>query len=140
MGLRPVVKPAKSLNPAGVPVSDSFLVVLSGPSWQHRRVEPLEFDAGISGGKAPIDAGLLEVAVMHPRSDLANKCVPVGNAAVQALVADVRGYDTIRLHTNASVPARRPSGEPCRPPRSTTAGGTRKTTRKPSTSSWQSRG
>jgi hypothetical protein len=54
----------------------------SGSSWQHRRVETLELDAGISSGEAPVDIVLLDIAVVPPSADLVNQRVAIGNALV----------------------------------------------------------
>src|SRR5690242_16953899 len=43
-----------------------------GPSRQDRRVEALEFDACVRGGEAPVDAGLLNVPIVHPGSHFAD--------------------------------------------------------------------
>src|ERR1700692_2371855 len=60
----------------------------SGSSWQDRRGETLAVGAGMRSGEAPVDIGLLDIAVVHPGGDLAYKCVLVGNAAVQALTSE----------------------------------------------------
>ena len=54
-------------------------------SWQHRRVESLEFDPSIGGGEAPVNGGPLDIAIMHPGGDLIDEGGFVRNAAVQAL-------------------------------------------------------
>ena len=44
-------------------------------------VEALEFDTCIGGGEAPVDAGLLDVSVVHPGSYFANQGGFVGDAS-----------------------------------------------------------
>ena len=68
-------------------MSTKSLRATSGPSWQHRRVQALEFDAGISSGEPPIDVVLVDIAVVPPRADFVDECVSVRNAAVQALAS-----------------------------------------------------
>jgi len=49
----------------------------------------LEFDAGIFGCEVPIGFGVVTVAVALPRCDFRDECLPVWDAAIEAL----RGQD-----------------------------------------------
>src|SRR5262249_45374167 len=59
----------------------------SGSSRQDRRVEPLEFDAGVGGGKAPVDGGASLIPITVPGGDLTDEGGLIGDASIETLAS-----------------------------------------------------
>ena len=61
----------------------------------------LEFDARVSGGEAPIDGGLGDIARLVPRADLRHQRGFVGDATIQALAVQHAQLDLHQANANA---------------------------------------
>ena len=86
----------------------------SGPSWQDRRVEALEFDASVGGGEAPVDGRTGRRCGRASRRWFPDQRGFVGNAAVQALAGSAHSVRSRPCSANCRAWAC--SGSPaCRP-------------------------